>query len=403
MNHTVLFSANALTGSAFSGGDTFFVEMARRLIGDKVGVIIITSEFGKNICISNGLRDAQYYITDNINSELTNHFVIGLHYVLRAIRTVMLLGNIFRKYGNVTVILTSNYYCDTLAYPFTGNRYVFGLIHMLSQNPVFGYQQKIHIPSLSEVHYYLSDKLSFLLLKLRRERQMTSVITVTSELKERLASVLSGTGIKIHLVTYGVDNPFTGIPIEKLVSGKTVDFVWIGRNHVQKGLEDLKKILTYLKQSLPAFTISIIGDVEDYLRDFVDKNNLRGNIRFYGVLGSREKYDIMSKSKIMVFTSHFESYGIVIIENMICGNYIVGYDIRTSVDNFGKKMSLVPSFNSQKMSERLVTALKGYPQLEIIRNNYIFSGGKTWDVSYRKLSSLFGLNVPDDKISYHEK
>lgn len=216
----------------------------------------------------------------------------------------------------------------------------------------------------------------------------TTVITISKQNKDILQNKFGLGNYLIKIIPNGINIPYEKESLNDIVRGKNIDFVWIGRNHPQKGIDDLKKIMLIFKKKLKKFTMYVIGDVKDVLTDFIKENHLYQNIKLTGVLDNVQKYTVLRNAKIMLFTSHFESFGIVVLENMIVGNSVIGYDIPSSVQNFGRHISYIKSFNYSEFAQKAINYLKEYPAMSKINNNYQFARKYSWDSTYAEFRKL---------------
>lgn len=101
-----------------------------------------------------------------------------------------------------------------------------------------------------------------------------------------------------------------------------------------KNTELLLDILSSV--DLKDFKVVLVGPVEPefdtYVKSFFEKNkNLKNKIQFIGNISERKKlYELYQKSKIFIFTSRWESFGLVLLEAAWFGNFIISTDVGTA-------------------------------------------------------------------------
>lgn len=130
-------------------------------------------------------------------------------------------------------------------------------------------------------------------------------------------------------LTNGLDLDFIrGIPDEER---KEYDIVYLGRLHPAKGIFDLLHLIKELAKNRPHVRACLIGPVEPVIKtemdEFIARNGLQGNIEMKGFVGTKEKYQLLKKSRIFVFFSHDDSSPISVVEAIACKLPLVLYDL----------------------------------------------------------------------------
>ncbi len=171
--------------------------------------------------------------------------------------------------------------------------------------------------------YWLMQRLGILLMRLFAD----SVIVLCAQDREFLARF----GIcerRVTVIAGGIDRE----AIEKTeMPLKRFDGCFLGRFHEQKGLPLLIDIWAKVTKKIPRAQLAIIGWGEQkqcaQIRELVRARGLEGNVHFLGFLDNEDKYRALKESRIFLFTSSYESWGIVIAEAMGCGLPVVAFDI----------------------------------------------------------------------------
>ncbi|AYQ30770.1 glycosyltransferase [Runella sp. SP2] len=119
------------------------------------------------------------------------------------------------------------------------------------------------------------------------------------------------------------------ISIDTTVSNSKEDFfIYIGRFHPKKGIENLIKSLSLSKLFLKSsYTLQIAGDFSNnygqYIFSLVNDLNLTSKVLFLGHITGIEKVNILSKAKFMFLPSFSENFGIVVAEALACETPVV--------------------------------------------------------------------------------
>jgi glycosyltransferase involved in cell wall biosynthesis len=374
----ILIIANAFTKDNVSGGDKNFIEIARNLIKKNLSITILTNPIGKAVCQKN-LADSKldYILTDQHTTEILNPFSILFWYFKRGFYSIKILKKKKKEFD--AVIFSNDFYSDLLGLIALKDKFKIIIFNMLAPNPFLGYSQKLHFPSLSEFHYFFSNLLSFVLINIFTNPKNTKIVATAKNIQDDLKNSILSQKFKneIKVINYGSDLKDTLQTIS--VISKKYDFVWIGRNHIQKGIQDLKQILLILQQKKPDFSIQIIGDVDAILKPFINENGLQKNVFLQGKKYDLEKNKIISQCKVFLFTSHFESFGIVVLENLLLKNLVVGYKIKSSLLNFSQNIDFVENFDYKQFTEKALLNLYQYSnKTDLIQKNLDFAKKFTW-------------------------
>ena len=124
---------------------------------------------------------------------------------------------------------------------------------------------------------------------------------------------LTGNGIEIEQIEQ--------VPNQK----KQIDALFIGRINETKGIFDMLKVLSIIKQQFPKFTLAIMGDGDDATKNKfkkeIEKLNLQSNVKFLGYISGIKKFQIIKSSRCFWFlsVSPSESFGIALMEAVSSG------------------------------------------------------------------------------------
>jgi glycosyltransferase family 4 len=103
--------------------------------------------------------------------------------------------------------------------------------------------------------------------------------------------------------------------------------VYIGRLHVQKGIDLLLEALSLLKRELVDYEVIIAGEGEpDYLQTLKTKSNslgLNGLVKFAGGVYGEEKVHLLQSADFSVLPTYSECFGIVVAEALACGTPVI--------------------------------------------------------------------------------
>ncbi len=161
------------------------------------------------------------------------------------------------------------------------------------------------------------------------------IITVSNQVKKELEKY--GFRRNIVIVGCGVDKDNINKTYNSTLVKRGYDGVFVGRLAISKGIFDLIKIWEIVMKIKPDARLAIIGSHFDIkqgeLFSRIKERNL-SNIDILSYLPEHEIIEILKNSKIFVFPSYTEGFGMVVAEAMMCRLPVVSYDLPVFKDLF---------------------------------------------------------------------
>lgn len=199
----------------------------------------------------------------------------------------------------------------------------------------------------------------------------------------------SFTGIKNPTKLVAQTNPIT---IDEQVftqdldlSHKEKEIIYVGRlDFVQKRVYRVIETWNYLEEQFPDWRLTIVGDGED-------KANLESHVKTLGLKrvsfeGFKNPVDYYKRASILLLTSDFEGFGLVIVEGMsygvvpfVYGSYPAVYDIIEDNQNGFILPKSETGYDAMRMSELMKSVMIDKEKWTLLSENAI------------KRSSLFSL------------
>lgn len=113
---------------------------------------------------------------------------------------------------------------------------------------------------------------------------------------------------------------------------KRNELLFIGRISRNKGIDNLIKMLYFLKRKIPDVKLYIIGrdwqGIKMELENLIEHLGLKGNVFFIEKVNEKEKISYLSRCQIFVSASYYEGFGITIVEAMASGIPVVANNIQ---------------------------------------------------------------------------
>jgi len=164
---------------------------------------------------------------------------------------------------------------------------------------------------------------------------------------------------RVYVSGNGVDVRY--IDSFKFEGNKSYDGVFVGRISKEKGVFDLvaawRRIVDVKKDARLLFIGS--GPDIDAVRRTVEEFGLERSVVVKGRCVDREMYTSVKASKVFVFPSLFEGWGLAVAEALACGLPVVCYDIPALREVFGKCRSVffVPTRDVEKLAVTVLEVL----------------------------------------------
>jgi len=112
---------------------------------------------------------------------------------------------------------------------------------------------------------------------------------------------------------------------KKINELREYDIIGVGSLIPGKNFEMFVEIVHDIKKVFPNINAAIVGDgtEKEKIRNSIIKLNLENNIKLLGNLNRKDVLNLMGKSKILLHTSKYESFGYALAEALACGCYVV--------------------------------------------------------------------------------
>ncbi|MBW2045385.1 MAG: glycosyltransferase family 4 protein [Deltaproteobacteria bacterium] len=143
---------------------------------------------------------------------------------------------------------------------------------------------------------------------------------------------------------------------------REIDLCFIGRFYPQKGVSEIPEICQELSKiwnggKLKFIFIGTENRMSEDLKRRLAPMASHFEFEFLGFKAGFEKYDLLSKSKVFVFPSFFESFGIVYLDAISVGTPVVEYDLECfKAHRYG--VIKVPFRNNKVFAQRIDSLLR---------------------------------------------
>jgi len=162
-------------------------------------------------------------------------------------------------------------------------------------------------------------------------RRFNNFVFISEYLKNSLYNNRVIGQIKSQAVIFNPVNPiFFNVKENEL--NNRLNILFVGQISKRKGLIDLIKSLSELKEEGIIYNLNVVGDFSDtsykeLILSTINGNNLGSQIKFHGWLQQEKIVELMNKNGIFVLPSNQESLPVSIIESMSGGRLVIATDV----------------------------------------------------------------------------
>ncbi|MGC8895810.1 MAG: glycosyltransferase [Candidatus Bathyarchaeia archaeon] len=191
---------------------------------------------------------------------------------------------------------------------------------------------------------------------LKRARAIISVSNFTA----KALRVHGVSNVKIFVSGNAVNAKYIS-NVEPLSAKKCYDGVFVGRIAKEKGVFDILNVWKKVVEKKNEAKLLIVGTGLELaaVKEKIGTLGLENKVFLRGHCSDRELYSLLKSSKIFIFPSLFEGWGIAVAEALACGLPVVAYDIPALKENFGdcESVFLVAVKDFEGMSSKILNIL----------------------------------------------
>ena len=187
-----------------------------------------------------------------------------------------------------------------------------------------------------------------------------------------------------------------GISIKSLNEVRTKEqnttITFIGRLKRHKLPDHAINAFLTIKKEIPDAKMWVIGD--GYMLNEL-KNLGNNNVTFFGHVSNDVKYDLLSRSHLVLIPSIREGWGLIVTESNAMGTPVVAYDVNGLRDSVieGSNGLLVKEKNPESLAKSALRILTDNTKLTMLSANALeYSRGFSWD----KTADYFSVQI--DKL-----
>lgn len=315
----ILIIANALHTNTLSGGDTIFVECAKRWILSGHIVCIITTQSGYRYCTAKGIPETNIRVW-----KMAEVDVFGFSIAIFCKSIISLWYALFSPLPPSDIIFSSSFFgpdiipglVSKLKHP--ASRLVTSF-YLFSRKPL---GQDYSGGRLKGFLFFLNEMLSLWIIK-----KFGSNILVASVFDiQEFARLKWYPTAQVTAVGGGVD---TSLYYPDSTRPMLYDAVFIGRFVPQKCIDELLRVWSIVVASNNSARLAVIGGgpLESFLKILANELDISSHVDFLGIVDGEKKAAIITSSRIFISASRFDTGNIALDEALACGVPGIVYDI----------------------------------------------------------------------------
>jgi glycosyltransferase involved in cell wall biosynthesis len=189
---------------------------------------------------------------------------------------------------------------------------------------------------------------------LKKIKRLPQIITLSGY---HAAALKENAGIESDfIIPWGIEELEIDANVEK-----TIDILGVGNLIPLKAYDGFIRVLKEVKHHIPEIKAEIIGEGPELenLQKLIDKSELRQNILLRGKMDRAGVLKSMRRSKCLLHLSHYESFGMVLIEAQAMGAKVFSANVGIAAEAQG--ISIVGEGDA---SNQIIQFLKNNQHIE---------------------------------------
>jgi len=165
---------------------------------------------------------------------------------------------------------------------------------------------------------------------------------------------------------------FDKFTIKKQIGQREKVVGYIGGLSKSKGVLNLLQAIPNIleEESEIKFMIAGDGDLVNFIREFINKNELTDKVKLLGWIPHRELPEYLNELKLLILASYSEGLPNIMLESMACGTPVLVTPVGAIPDVIKDgKTGFIMEDNSPECIARSVIRALSYPNLEQIAEN----------------------------------
>ena len=198
----------------------------------------------------------------------------------------------------------------------------------------------------------------------RYHRRAEKIVTVSNYTKQDIITTYGTAPDKITVACNGVREHFRPIAAdqkmqirERYTDGAPY-FLYVGALHPRKNVDGLIRAFDHFKTQTGSSTQLVLGGRKAWqtadLQRTYEQSEYRSEIHFTGYLPDAELARVMAAARALVYASHFEGFGVPLLEAMHCDVPIITSNVSSMTEVAGSAALLVQPTDDEDIANALM-------------------------------------------------
>lgn len=370
-----------------SGGEKRFFEVIRTWNRQGIDIEILTSLMGHDTCLKYQLNVKYIILPFKIVDRIG---IIGAYFF----RTIMACIFALRFRGQIIIYPATDIIPDIIPAVIVkvlnkNSKMVCIIYHLVTHYSIRAGSKLINVVS------YYSQRISHFFIK-----KFTDIIFVDNTILKQDLIKFKFPSEKIVVISMGINKTYIdGISPQKM---ERYDACFLGRLHISKGVFDLVEIWRLVVENGEGARLAVVGNINQEvfskLKEKIKAYGLEKNISFLGFLPMEDVYRTLKSSKVFVFPSHEEGWGISVCEAMACGLPAVAYDLPVLREIFPKGIVRIKMGDYQAFADNVLELLRSKVKYDRLSEDAATMASQySWDETAAKELSYLMTVVQEGK------
>jgi glycosyltransferase involved in cell wall biosynthesis len=175
---------------------------------------------------------------------------------------------------------------------------------------------------------------------------------------------------------------------------KKYTVAYLGRVSKEKGVCTLLEVWSKIIKHTPSSMLVLIGGISDNFKDecqyLVEKFSLSKNVVFTGFISDKQVVSVLNSSKMFVFPSTEEGFGLAVLEAMAAGLPCILSDLPALRENFDGSAIFVQPYDVEGFAQAILSLLSDHDKFKFLQKEGKRIAKKySWDnIARKELAAL---------------